>query len=744
MNSPDKGRWQDVGLSRDEYGVILDLLGREPNDLELGMYGLMWSEHCSYKTSRSHLSILPTEAPHVVLGPGENAGVIDIGGGMVAAFRMESHNHPSAIEPFQGAATGVGGILRDIFTMGARPVALLDSLRFGDPSVARNRYLVGGVVSGIAHYGNSVGVPTVGGEIFFDETYSGNPLVNVMCLGICRRDSLVRGRASGVGNPVFLVGARTGRDGIHGASLLASQEFDENPEDMRPAVQVGDPFMEKLLIEACLELIERGLVVGLNDLGAAGLTSAASETAWRGRNGLQLDISLVPRREPDMTPYEVMLSESQERMLVIAPRGREDEVREVFDRWDLDSTIIGHVTEGNRLVVSDGEKTVADLPVDSLSGRAPLYQRPMEEPEPPPVLDLCQLPRPGDLGAALTTLLGSPNLGSREWIWRQYDHMVGTDTVVLPGADAAVIWIKSTGRALSVGTDGNSRFCFLDPRRGAALAVAEAARNAVCVGARPMAITNCLNFGNPENPQTMWRFRQVVEGMAEACRALGTPVTGGNVSFYNETSGRPVKPTPIVGMVGLLDDAGKHMTPGFKDAGDLVVMLGLNRGHLGGSEYLHQVGGLTSGSVPAIDWDLERSVQEACLKAIEEGIARSAHDVSDGGLAVALAECCFSASDHARGVDIQMESGLRPDRLLFGEEPSRIILSVARDRLPEMERVASEAGAPLVVLGQVTDGPRFTITVGDGQREKSSPLVVDVDIDRLETRWREALAWLAD
>lgn len=740
MSHSSLSRWEKVGLSQEEYQSIIDILEREPNDLELGMFGLMWSEHCSYKSSRVHLSTLPTEAPHVIQGPGENAGAIDIGHGLAAVFRMESHNHPSAIEPFQGAATGVGGILRDIFTMGARPVALLDSLRFGEPDAPRNRFLTSGVVAGIAHYGNSVGVPTVGGELFFDPDFAENPLVNVMCLGVCRHEELIRGRAEGVGNPVFLVGARTGRDGIHGASLLASQEFDENPEDMRPAVQVGDPFMEKLLIEACLELVEKDLIVGLNDLGAAGLTSASSETASRAGNGMRLDISRVPLREEGMDPYEIMLSESQERMLVIARQGTEEAVKEIFDRWGLDSVVLGQVADDGFLTVVRGEEVLAQIPAHSLSSRAPAYQRPMEKPaDSSRPLDPDSVQLPEDLTACLVEMMGSPNLASRHWVYRQYDHMVGTDTVVLPGGDAAVIRVKGTPLGISVSTDANSRFCHLDPRRGAALAVAEAARNSAAVGARPMAITNCLNFGSPERPTTMWAFGQAVLGMSEACKALGTPVTGGNVSFYNETRGRPVKPSPVVGMVGLLEDVRKRLTQGWKEEDDLVVLLGDCRGHLGGSEYLHVVHGRTEGLPPDISWDEERSVQEACLEAARLGLLSSAHDVSDGGLAVALSECCLWGQGEALGADIVIESDIRGDALLFGEEPSRILVSLPPDRLEELQEVGRSTGARVWVLGKVVAEPRLTVKVGDGSPET----VIEADMQRVQARWKEALNWLA-
>lgn len=734
-------RWEAVGLTAEEYRRVTELLGREPNDLELGLFGVMWSEHCSYKSSRAHLGVFPTEGPRVLVGPGENAGVLDIGEGLAIAVRVESHNHPSAIEPYQGAATGVGGIIRDIFTMGARPIALLDSLRFGHLDDARVKYLLGGVVSGIAGYGNCIGIPTVGGEVYFDPPYRQNPLVNVMCVGLVEKEKIVLGRAEGVSNPVFLVGAKTGRDGIHGASLLASREFDQAAEEMRPAVQVGDPFLEKLLVEACLELMASDDVVGVNDLGAAGLTSACSETASRAGSGMELDLALVPRREKGMNPYEVMLSESQERMLVIARRGREEAVARVFKKWGLDSTCIGRVTDDGRLRVRENGRVVADVPAAALTREAPLYERPMALPEylqEAHAFDPFSLAppagRPG-YEEALAALVGSPNIASRAWIWEQYDFMVRTNTVVFPGADAAVLRIKGTDKGIALTLDCNARYCYLDPRVGGAIAVAEAARNVVCTGARPIGLTNCLNFGNPERPGVMWQFRQAIEGMAEACRALGTPVVGGNVSFYNETRGESVFPTPVVGMVGLLQDLNKRCDPGFKAAGDLVVLLGPLAGELGGSEYLKLFGEQIAGTPPILDLDLEGRVQATCLESIEAGLVRSAHDTSEGGLAVALAECCFHARPGARGAAVALDpQGLgRMDAVLFGESQSRIILSVRESDLTGLVEAAGRHGLQPTVLGRVVPD-RFSITVA------GEPLV-DLATAELEERWRMAIPW---
>ncbi len=794
-------RWEQVGLTEDEYRRIVELLGREPNDLELGLYGVMWSEHCSYKSSRVHLKRLPTEGARVLVGPGENAGVLDIGDGLAIAVREESHNHPSAIEPYQGAATGVGGILRDIFTMGARPIALLDSLRFGplepgpaprgtlspvaadgldspgtdEARAARNRYLVGGVVKGISDYGNCVGVPTVGGEIYFEECYNENPLVNVMCVGLIPKDKIVRGRAEGVGNPVFLVGAKTGRDGIHGASLLASQEFTAAAEEMRPAVQVGDPFMEKLLIEACLELMQGDAVAGVNDLGAAGLTSSCSETASRAGNGIEIDVALVPRREEGMTPYEVMLSESQERMLVIARQGREAEVEAVFEKWGLEAARIGRVTGDGRLRVLENDRVVADVPARTLADAAPAYDRPQRRPADLDELwafDFATVPDVGaagammdcvapgaavDCGAALRRVLASPNVASRAWAYRQYDHMVRTSTVLVPGAgDASVLRVRGTRKGVALATDGNGRFCRLDPFAGAAMAVAEAARNVACAGARPIGLTNCLNFASPERPEVMWQFRQVIEGMRAACLALDIPVTGGNVSFYNETMGRGVYPTPVIGMVGLLEDLEKRMTPGFKRAGDAVAVLGpltADPATLAGSEYLRVVHGHVAGR-PAIDLELEARLQRVLLAAIEAGLLASAHDCSEGGLAVTLAECCFAAADGARGAVLDLPAPAGPpgaggsggfgaagggsdwrcDALLFGEAPSRVVVSLPEEKLPALADLARGHGVPIERVGRV-GGDRLVVTV-------NGRALVDESTADLESVWREALPCL--
>ena len=599
------------GLKPDEYDRIVKHLGREPNLTELGIFSVMWSEHCSYKSSRVHLKTLPTEGPQVLQGPGENAGAVDIGDGLAAVFKIESHNHPSFIEPYQGAATGVGGIIRDIFTMGARPIALLNSLRFGSLDAPGTGRLLEGVVAGIAGYGNSIGIPTVGGEIVFEPSYAGNPLVNVFCLGIAKASDIIKGVASGVGNPVYYVGAKTGRDGIHGATM-ASAEFDDKSAEKRPAVQVGDPFMEKLLLEACLEVMQTDALVGIQDMGAAGLTCSTTEMGSRGGAGVEIDVALVPQRETGMTPYEIMLSESQERMLLVVKRGREAEVERVFDKWDLHAVRIGEVTTDGMLRVRDRGAVVAEIPNAALTDEAPLYRRPMTEPEylqEVRRLDLDALPPSDGLKAVrysseshhvgdglqpvpstpnhtLLALLGSPTVASKKWVYRQYDHMVRTNTVNNPGFGAGVVRIKGTDRALALSVDGNGRYCYLDPYRGAMLAVAEAARNVACAGARPLGATNCLNFGNPERPAIMWQFAKAVEGIGVACRALGVPITGGNVSLYNETDGKAIYPTPVIGVVGLLEHADRVVRRRFQDAGHAIVLLGESRGELGGSEYL--------------------------------------------------------------------------------------------------------------------------------------------------------------
>ena len=698
------------GLTPEEYQKIVKLLGREPNYIELGIFSVMWSEHCSYKSSRPLLKMLPTGGPSVLQGPGENAGVVDIGDGLAAVFKMESHNHPSFIEPYQGAATGVGGILRDIFTMGARPVASLNSLRFGSFDDSRTRYLLGAVVAGIGGYGNCVGVPTVGGELFFDECYNANILVNAFAVGIAKKERIFKGRAKGIGNSLIYVGAKTGRDGIHGATM-ASESFSQEAEARRPTVQVGDPFTEKLLLEACLELMQKDCLVGIQDMGAAGLTSSSAEMAFRAETGVELDLTRVPLREEGMTPYEILLSESQERMLLVVKKGSEEEAKAIFDRWDLDAVVIGTVT-GDRLFRAFFNGTeVACIPIAGLTAEAPVYNRPTERPhdqEELQKLDLSKIETPKDLGKTLKALLDSPNIASKEWVYRQYDHLVRSNTIVSPGSDAAVIRIKGTKKALALTVDGNSRYCYLDPYVGGVIAVAEAARNLSCVGARTLGLSDCLNFGSPENLGVMWQFSQVLQGMRDSCVALGVPVVGGNVSFYNETDGVPIHPTPTVAMVGLLPEAKQYVTPWFKSSGDLVVLLGRVREELGGSEYLKVVHGLVRGTPPWIDLKLERTVQGCCLKAIERGIVRSAHDISDGGIAVALAECCIGGPERSLGARIELHAMMRADALLFCESQSCIIVSIKERDLSRLEEIAEREGAPVRVIGEV-GGSRFIV-----------------------------------
>jgi len=720
----------DHGLSPEEYARICAALGRAPNVVELGVFSVMWSEHCSYKSSRRLLKTLPTRGPSVLQGPGENAGVIDIGDGRAVAFKIESHNHPSFVEPYQGAATGVGGILRDIFTMGARPIANLNSLRFGSFDHPRTRYLVNGVVAGIGGYGNSIGVPTVGGEVYFDPGYNGNILVNAFTLGVVRTDKIFRARAAGVGNPVMYVGSKTGRDGIHGASLLASAEFSGEAEEKRPTVQVGDPFTEKLLLEACLELMEKDAIVSIQDMGAAGLTSSTVEMAGRGGTGIVLDLDQVPVREQGMTPYEILLSESQERMLIVARAGAEDIVRRVFAKWDLDASVVGRVTDDGLLRVMFREQEVARLPIDILTDGAPAYDRPAA---PPADLDALQelrldsIPLPGDYNKTLLALLDSPNIASKAWVYHQYDYLVRSNTVVEPGSDAAVLRIKGTHKGIALSVDCNSRYCALDPYVGAMIAVVESARNVVCAGAAPLGITDCLNFGNPEKPQIMWQFTEAVRGIRDACVALGVPVVSGNVSFYNETEGRAIPPTPTIAMVGLLEDIEHHTTQWFKGDGDAIVLLGVTREELGGSEYLMLTHGLVRGTPPWIDLEAEKQVQRVCLAAITEGLVRSAHDIAEGGLAVALAECCISGPHPGCGAVIEMEGAIRPDALLFGESQSRIIVSLRRRHLGRLRELAADANVPVTVLGEVR-----------GRRLVIGPLI-DVDLAELRRTWTTAL-----
>jgi phosphoribosylformylglycinamidine synthase len=690
------------GLSTDEFERIRQVLGREPNLVELGIFSAMWSEHCSYKSSRRFLKHLPTKGPRVLQGPGENAGVVDVGGGLAVAFKMESHNHPSYIEPYQGAATGVGGILRDVFTMGARPIASMNALRFGDPSHPKTARLLEGVVAGIAGYGNCIGVPTVAGEVAFDESYNGNCLVNAFALGLLKSNRIFRGTASGVGNPVIYIGARTGRDGIHGATM-ASAEFDEASESKRPTVQVGDPFMEKLLLEACLELFKTDCLVGIQDMGAAGLTSSSVEMASRAGSGLELDLDAVPRRETGMTPYEVMLSESQERMLLVAKKGREQEVFAICDKWDLSHALVGRVTASGKLVVKSGGAVVAELPIAPLTEEAPSYDRPRRRPAwQDQVQKMPEVAPPRDLLAAFKKVLGSLNVASKEWVYRQYDHMVRIGTAVRPGSgDAAVVRFtgqREGGVALSV--DCNSRWCYLEPRLGAAHAVAEAARNVSCVGGEPLAITDCLNFGNPERPEIMWQFEQACLGIADACQALETPVVSGNVSLYNETEGKAVFPTPMIGMVGLMDDCARSVGGGFLAGGDRIALLGgVGAGHLGGSEYLRAVQGKIAGMPPPLDLAREKAVQRAVRDCVRQGAVRAAHDCSEGGLAVALAEMCFVRD---LGCRVRFPpSSLRPDALLFGEDASRILVSYAPAQAERVKAICAAAGVPCEEIGEV-------------------------------------------
>ncbi|HEY8490726.1 MAG TPA: phosphoribosylformylglycinamidine synthase subunit PurL [Dehalococcoidia bacterium] len=713
----DQRTLDEIALSREEYELAVRRLGREPNPVELGMIGALWSEHCGYKNSKPLLRLFPTGTGNerVLTRVGqENAGAVDIGDGLCVVMKIESHNHPSAIEPFQGAATGVGGIVRDIFAMGARPVAILDSLRFGPLTDPRNRWLFQGVVSGIGGYGNCLGIPTVGGEVQFAEPYSGNPLVNAMCVGVARIGGLVSARAEGPGNVLMLVGADTGRDGIHGATF-ASVELDEASEERRPAVQVGNPFLEKLLMEACLELAEqhRDWIVGMQDLGAAGLTSAAVECAARAGTGVVIDVGRVPRREAGMTPYEVMLSESQERMLVIARRGYEDRVAELFRRWELHAVAIGHVTDDGMVRVLDGEREVAALPATLLT-EPPEYRRqgalPLEVEVRQNFIPLV-LPdiTAEEANAVLLALVRSPNVASKRWVWRQYDHQVLTNTVMGPGGDAAVLRIKGTRRGIALATDGNGRYVWLDPYAGGAIAVAEAARNVVCVGAEPVAVTDCLNFGNPEKPGVYYHLEHAVRGMAEACRELGTPVISGNVSLYNETMGEAVYPTPVVGMLGVLEDVSQAVGAGFRQEGDAVYLIGgrwpAHPDHLAASEFLKVHHNIVAGR-PSIDLDLERRVQRLCLESIRNGWAVSAHDCSDGGLAVALAECCMEGG---LGLDASLlELGPRLDAALFGEEQSRIVVSLRPEAQVEFIHRANQLGVTVTYLGEV-QGDRLRI-----------------------------------
>jgi phosphoribosylformylglycinamidine synthase II len=765
------------GVTAQEYARIRKILGRDPNITELGVFSVMWSEHCSYKSSKVHLKRLPTRGKLVVQGPGENAGVVDIGDGLVAAFKIESHNHPSYVEPFQGATTGVGGILRDIFTMGARPVAVLDSLRFGpvspgarqagpqlgnDPAdsatLAANRRILDGVIRGIAHYGNCFGVPTVGGEVSFEPCYSQNPLVNALALGIARKEEIFLAKAKGVGNPVIYVGAKTGRDGIHGASLLASAEFTEQSQQKRPNVQVGDPFMEKLLLEACLEAMRTGAVVAIQDMGAAGLTCSTMEMASRGGTGIEIDLGKVPQRETGMTPYEIMLSESQERMLLVALGGREREVLDVFKKWGLDAVVIGEVKDGELAIVKNHGLVAAEIPAHPLAEEGPVYQRPLAAPSPRVETenDWFQFaPEGTNLTENFKKLLASPAIASKRWITEQYDTSVRTNTLAGPGAsDAAVVRIKESEKngvmkALALATDGNGRWCQLNPKLGAMHAVAEAARNVAASGARPIAATNCLNFGSPEKPEVMWQFSETIDGIAAACTALGTPITGGNVSFYNETLGKSIYPTPVIGILGLLDDASRVLKTAFRNAGDVILLLdGLVRGaqhvapqpgnqlsaalarEFSSSEYSKSIARIVAGQPPAIDLAAEKRLIDCLVAVASEGIAASAHDISDGGIAVMLAESCFATK--ALGADVKLPDDIAIENALFAERGARCVVSMPRENVAALQSVAAQYGVAAEQIGQVT---------GDGtlRIQYKGRAIIDSPVENLRDIWANSL-----
>ncbi|EES73511.1 phosphoribosylformylglycinamidine synthase II [Paenibacillus sp. oral taxon 786 str. D14] len=725
--------YKQMGVSDSEYELICGFLGRKPNYTEIGVFSVMWSEHCAYKNSKPLLRRFPTSGPRVLMGPGEGAGIVDIGDNQAVVFKIESHNHPSAVEPYQGAATGVGGIIRDIFSMGARPVALLNSLRFGKLESERVKYLFEHVVSGIAGYGNCIGIPTVGGEVVFDESYEGNPLVNAMCVGLIDHDKIQRGVAKGVGNPVFYVGPPTGRDGIHGATF-ASEELTEESEAKRTAVQVGDPFMEKLVMEACLELIDSGIVLGIQDMGAAGLTCSSAEMASKAGNGLELYLDEVPQREEGMTAYEMMLSESQERMLFVVEPKDEAKAREIFERWGVICAKVGKVTDDGRLKLFHHGELVGDMPVKALVDECPIYEKPSAVPAyyvQNESVDTTRYEEVRDLGAALEKVLSSPSVASKAWVYNQYDYMVRTSTAVRPGSDAAVVTVHGTRKALAMTTDCNGRFVYLDPEVGGRIAVSEAARNIVCSGAEPLAITDNLNFGSPEKPDIFWQMERAVDGMAEACRVLDTPVIGGNVSLYNENAKGAIYPTPVVGMVGLVHDTDHITTQDFKSAGDVVFLLGETKAELGGSEVQAVVHGVVEGRPPQLDLEVEKKLLGAVLEAIQGGLVRSAHDLSEGGLAVALAESCISGGIGAK-VDIASE--LRPDFALFSESQSRILLSASPEKAEALEKLLAERGVPAARIG-VVEGSELSIAV-NGTEVLSKP------VEQLKRVWEDVIPCL--
>ncbi|MDL2226942.1 phosphoribosylformylglycinamidine synthase subunit PurL [Deltaproteobacteria bacterium OttesenSCG-928-M10] len=724
--------WREHGLTKEEYAMIVQLMEREPNYEELSLFGVMWSEHCSYKNSRAQLRKFPTKGPQVIQGPGENAGVVSVGDGLGVAFKMESHNHPSAIEPYQGAATGVGGIIRDIFAMGARPIASLNSLRFGKLDNNQTRHLLGGVVRGIADYGNCMGIPTVGGEVYFHPSYQGNPLVNAMCVGLVDEDKIFKGSATGIGNIVMVVGARTGRDGIKGASF-ASEELSDSDPDKRPNVQVGDPFMEKLLLEATLEILDQGLVIGLQDLGAAGLTSSGSEMAGRAGNGLYIDIAKVPLREEGLKPWEIMLSESQERMLLVVDPGKVEAIEKIFDKWDLTAAAIGEVTGDGRFTVRRGDEVLASVPAGLLTDNAPVNIRPYSEPayyQARKKADFSALLNYGDWTGLLKKLLASPNICSRRWIYEQYDHMVGLNTVIRPGGDAALLRLPGGNKGLALSSDCNARYVYLDPFKGGAIAVAESARNVAVCGARPLAITNCLNFGNPENPEIYWQFVRATDGLAEAAAKLNTPVTGGNVSFYNEYNGQPILPTPTIGMVGLLADLDSRITPDFKAEGHLVFLVGQTKEELGASEAHFLLTGRDEGEVPEIDLDQAARLNDFLVEAASAKLLASAHDCSDGGLVVALAESALAGNI---GVKLNWDSAVSPAAAFFGESQSRVVVSLAEIRRGELEAMLRRWDLPFTFLGTVGGA---TLSLAAGQAKIETP------VGELAGLYRDSLAEL--
>ncbi|WP_163115519.1 phosphoribosylformylglycinamidine synthase subunit PurL [Bacillus safensis] len=721
--------YQQMGLSDEEFALIESIIGRLPNYTETGIFSVMWSEHCSYKNSKPVLSKFPTKGEHVLQGPGEGAGIVDIGDNQAVVFKIESHNHPSAIEPYQGAATGVGGIIRDVFSMGARPIAVLNSLRFGELTSPRVKYLFEEVVAGIAGYGNCIGIPTVGGEVHFDQSYEGNPLVNAMCVGLINHEDIKKGQAKGVGNTVMYVGAKTGRDGIHGATF-ASEEFSDESEEKRSAVQVGDPFMEKLLLEACLEVIKNDALVGIQDMGAAGLTSSSAEMASKAGSGIEMNLDLIPQRETGMSAYEMMLSESQERMLLVIEKGREQEIIDIFEKYDLEAVSVGHVTDDKMLRLLHQGEVVCELPVDALAEEAPVYHKPSSEPAYYREFLETKVEAPAITDAAdtLKQLLQQPTIASKEWVYDQYDYMVRTNTVVAPGSDAGVLRIRGTKKALAMTTDCNARYLYLDPEVGGKIAVAEAARNIVCSGARPLAVTDNLNFGNPEKPEIFWQIEKSADGISEACRKLSTPVIGGNVSLYNESNGTAIYPTPVIGMVGLVEDTAHITTQSFQQAGDVIFVIGETKEEFAGSELQKMTEGRIYGKAPEIDLDVELTRQKALLAAIQNGLVQSAHDVSEGGLGVALAESTFGTD----GLGAHIQIDLNSEASLFSETQSRFVVTVK----PEHREAFAAAVKDAKEVGTVTNDGLFTVKNQEGQQW------IHAAVNELERAWKGAIPCL--